>query len=71
MVILPDRSDGTMEAHAKKMTGLLARRDMDWKRFKNDIIDNHVFAALEDELFILITRWETWRNHPTSRSCWG
>ncbi|WP_277973544.1 hypothetical protein, partial [Pantoea agglomerans] len=64
MLILRDRFDGTMAAHAKTMTGLMRRWDSDWKNFQADIMDNHVFAQLENELFDLITQWEAWAKSP-------
>ncbi|KAA5927676.1 hypothetical protein F3I58_23365 [Pantoea sp. VH_4] len=62
--ILEDRFGGTMDKHAKTMTGLIARWNMDWKSFQMAIMDNHVFAAVEDELFSLITQWEAWAKSP-------
>lgn len=64
MAILRDRFDGTMEAHSKTMTGLIARWENDWQTFQMQVMDNHVFAALEDELFSLITQWEAWAKSP-------
>ncbi|MGE9550441.1 hypothetical protein ACQPT2_04280 [Erwinia amylovora] len=62
--ILDDRFGGTMEKHAKTMTGLIARWGNDWQNFQMQIMDNHVFAQLEDELFDLITQWEAWAKSP-------
>lgn len=62
--ILNDRFGGTMDAHAKTMTGLMARWGMDWKAFQEDIMDNHAFATLEDELSGLIAQWEQWAKSP-------
>ncbi len=69
--ILEDRFGGTMDKHAKTMTGLIARWGMDWKNFQMEIMDNHVFAALEDELFSLITQWEVWAKSPDAQVMLG
>lgn len=58
--ILDDRFGGTIDKHARTMTGLIARWGNDWQAFQMQVMDNHVFAALEDELFSLITQWEAW-----------
>lgn len=58
MQILRDRFDGTMAAHGKTMTGLLSRWRSDWMMFQKDFMDNHLFAALEDELSSLLDEWE-------------
>ncbi|WP_279027679.1 hypothetical protein [Gibbsiella quercinecans] len=62
--ILSARFGGTMDAHAKTMTGLLARWHSDWTFIQKDIMDNHVFATLEDELSGLIDQWESWAKSP-------
>ncbi|WP_277973547.1 hypothetical protein, partial [Pantoea agglomerans] len=62
--ILDDRFGGTMDKHARTMTGLIARWGNDWQAFQMQVMDNHVFAALEDELFSLITQWEAWAKSP-------
>jgi hypothetical protein len=60
-----------MDKHAKTMTGLIARWGNDWQRFQTDIMDNHVFAALEDELFSLIMQWEAWAKSPDAHVMLG
>lgn len=62
--ILNDRFGGTMEKHAKTMTGLIARWGNDWQVFQMQIMDNHVFSSLEDELYNLISQWEAWAKSP-------
>lgn len=62
--ILDDRFGGTMDKHAKTMTGLIARWGNDWQVFQMQIMDNHVFADLENELFDLIMEWEVWAKSP-------
>lgn len=64
MQIMRDKFDGTMNAHAKTMTGLLARWGSDWQDFEMNIMDNHVFASLEDKLSDLVIQWEVWARSP-------
>ncbi|MBD8159237.1 hypothetical protein IFU23_14120 [Pantoea agglomerans] len=69
--ILDDRFGGTMDKHARTMTGLIARWGNDWQAFQMEVMDNHVFAALEDELFSLITQWEAWAKSPDAQVMLG
>ncbi|MBD8242486.1 hypothetical protein IFT95_09795 [Pantoea agglomerans] len=62
--ILDDRFGGTMDKHAKTMTGLIARWGNDWQAFQMQVMDNHVFAQLENKLSDLITQWEAWAKSP-------
>lgn len=67
MQILRDRFDGTMAAHGKTMTGLLSRWRSDWMMFQKDFMDNHLFAALEDELSSLLDEWERFTQSQDAR----
>ncbi|MEA1064748.1 hypothetical protein [Erwinia sp. HR93] len=67
MQIMRERFDGTMNAHSKTMTGLVARWSSDWMMFQKDIMDNHVFAALEEELSRLLDEWESFTKSPDAK----
>lgn len=62
--ILDDRFGFTMDKHARTMTDLIARWGNDWQTFQMEVMYNHVFAQLENELSDLITQWEAWAKSP-------